>query len=742
MALTYSAGAGMAVTSFLVSETLGSQSQQTGNNTIVMSDIPSAVAAGYGGQVGDGTNGAGDSYLNRRIVIDIAGTPQERIVIADAAGTGTTRILTVHEDWDTNPVATTDICDVYYEYQDMLDGLGTGITLSTRSGFYELTRIITIGNGTDKAGMASHGGLALELADRGTADSFLVQNNGYFRSGYYVSGLPINGGVFAFIAKSDDEPGLSTAAGSESQFLDSLLWGQVALLSHISNATGDVVYAKTKLLKTTLETVLYGDTIDDLSVVGTSAATEITRVDDNTTCSAMTLINIEKLDSEADTAAETLTLSGVVFVNVPGYVDVRQNKTWNMIDPNWDVTTYTQLTWTGTNTGNELNDRRSVTAVVQESDGTKLENALVNIYENTTLGDLVLELSTDADGFASDSFIYLKHATNSVTTTYGGHSLQCGKWLFEPFVAAQVSSESFLGTIVLSPDNNIVQTTQATAKSAGSTVTWNEDTNPSSLFGFDTGSGTLVVGMIITFSGGAVGTITESKDGDSVSGVLHLKDCNATTIGATDTFSRTGGAAGTFSGTCNAAVSPIQLFSIWIDAQTLSYQTIYDYLAAIQNETTLTADGELIWEWCRNAQSQPLYSTGSSFFTERSNSKGIIIVDGGSGTVDYFTDDAGVTWTAPATVTVEVTVLDADTGLAIEFAHVHIYEDDYTTVVLSAATNASGVCSASYAYTTDQVVEGWARNVDFVADDYRPENISGIITASGLTLTVRLTPTS
>lgn len=737
MAITYSAGAGTAITSPAMTEVLATQAQQTGNNTVIVSDTLGNIG---GGNIGDGTVGVGDTYAGRLLIIDQnLSTEQIRFCSGDAAGTGTTRILTVSEDWDVNPVVTTNSIWVAYELGDIEDGgAGGGIGLNSKSGLWEFGRILTM-NSTGV--LFAKAGEAMELADRGAALNMLVESGGYFYGGYIAAGAPISGIELISFNGAAGEPSVQVASGGHLFINDSLIWSQKVPMQHECIEGCEAVYRRVKWLKTTEELLLYNAELDDCSVGGEGGTTEIVRVSPSTVCNGLTLLNVDTLDTVADTVAGTLTLSGVQFVGVTDFINVRNNKIWDLIDPIWDVTVYTDLVWVGS-TSNEVNDRRSVTAIVQEADGTLLENALVNIYENTQTADLLLELTTDAAGLAADSFIFREHLTNSVTNTYGGHSLQCGKWLFEPFVAAQVSSDKFLGTIVLSADNNIVQTTQATAKSAGSTVTWNEDTNPSAIFGFDTGSGTGLVGMIITFSGGATGEITEFKDGDSVSGVLHLKDRNATAIGATDTFSRTGGVGGTFSGTANASVNAVQEFAIWIDAQTLSYQTIYDYLAAIQTETTLTADGELIWEWCRNDQSQPLYSTGSSFFTERSNSKGIIIVDGGSGTVDYFTDDAGVTWTAPATVTVEVTVLDDSTGSAIEFAHVHIYEDDYTTVVLSAATNASGVASASYAYTTDQAVEGWARNVDFVADDYKPENISGIITASGLTLTVRLTPTS
>lgn len=711
MAITYSAGAGMAITSFCVSETLGSQAQQSGNNQIVFSNVPYSTA-GYGGNGGDGTNGAGDSYINRRVVIDIAGTPQERIITAEVAGTGNTRICTVHEDWDTNP-ATSDVADVYYEYADMEDGsAGTGIALSTKTGLWELSRIITIGNGTDKAGLASHGGQGLEMPDRGTSDNFLVQNNGYMRSGYYSAGLPINGGIFTHTPQADNEPAMSFSSGADAVFIDSLIWGQVAVLTTLSNSGASVTYDGTKLLKTTLECELYNDTIINSSIVGTALTTEIVRMDATTSINGLVLVNVQILDSAANTTTETLEASDVVFSGVPGYVDVRQNKTWNLIDPVWDVTTYTQLTWTGTNTGNELNDKRSVTAIVQEADGTKLQDAVINVYENTQLADLVVEISTDVNGAASSSFIYRKHATNSATTTYGGHALQAGKWLYKPFVSAQVSSEKFLGTIVLSSDPNIVQTTQATAKTDGSTMTWNEDANASELFAFTSGSGTLVDGMIITFSSGAVGTITTLMSGDSTAGEIHLKDRNATAIANTDTFSRTGGSAGTFSGTYTNDSK--QTFAIWVDGQDLGLQKVYDWMAAIMTETTLTATGELIWEWCRSAQTQALYATGSSFYTERSNGKGLIVVDGGAGTQDYYTDDAGGTWVPPTTINYSFTLSPSITSYEWR-----IYEDSVTageigTVELAGEESAT-VDNQTYIYSyssdTDIVVQ-------IIADGY------------------------
>lgn len=740
MSITYGSASGTEVLSFLVTQVLGSQAQQTGNNTIVLDNIPS-LATGYGGDVGVGTLGVGDTYAGRKIMIGRGGTIQEREVISDTAGTGSTRILTVDEDWDTNPVATTDTVDVYYELADIEEGGGSGgISLATRTGLWTLTRIITIGNGTDPAGLAMKGGQALECADRGTADSFLVSNNGFFRSGYYSGGLPISGCIFAMTAASDDEPCMSFASGADAVFLDSLIWGQVATLSQISNSGANVVYDKTKILKGTEECELYADIIINSSITGESKTTEIIRVDANTVCDGLTIEAMQVLDSAANTTTETLELSNVVFSGVPGYVDVRQNKTWNLIDPSWPVVTYTDLTWTGTSTGNELNDKRSVIATVQESDGTKLQNALVIIHEETQLADLVVEAVSDVNGLVDDSFIYKKHATNSVTTTYGAHALRIDKWGYLPFVADQVSTDKVLGSFTLGADSNIVQTTQATALTDGSGITWNEDTNPSSIIEFTGGSGGtigLAVNDTITGVGGATGIVTEIADGDGTAGKIHLKTRNATAYNVAGEVINNGADGWT----ANMTAASEQPFSIWLNANSKSYQTQHDYWAALTSETTLSATGELVHEWGRGQQARLIYRSGSSFFTERSNGKGVYIVDAGAGTLTYVTDDNGGTFTPSASVTIAVTVLDESTGLAIaSTARVYIADTATKTQIMAQAVNGSGVASLAYDYTIDVPIVGWARELDLTGTDYIQKDFSGTITASGFSQTVALTP--
>ena len=94
-------------------------------------------------------------------------------------------------------------------------------------------------------------------------------------------------------------------------------------------------------------------------------------------------------------------------------------------------------------------------------------------------------------------------------------------------------------------------------------------------------------------------------------------------------------------------------------------------------------------------------------------------------------------------VSVNVTVVDESTGVGIDLAHVQLYlTSDYTTEVLSGATNSSGVITGSWSGSTPVNVEGWARQMDILATDYEPADISGTIGTSGLSLTVKLKPLS
>lgn len=696
MAITYAAGSGTVVTTYAMNETLGDQTQQSGNNTVVVSDT---ISNAGNGQIGSGANGIGNSYVGRLLAINLGASQQVRRCISESAGTGTTYILTVHEDWDTNPVASTDTIHVCYELADVEDGgAGGGIALGAKTGLWELSNVLTIGDGTNPAGLQILGGSALEADDRGASIGFYILNAGDLYTGYEASGKPVNGGIVTGYNNTTGEPWIQFASGSRAFLFDSLLWAQL-VGQQLENANGSSsTYWGTKIISGTDEAIMFDATLIEASISGRGLSSEIVRVDAGTSTKGLVLSNVQTLNTASgDTSTETITLEGVSFSGVPDYINVNSNKTWNMIDPVWGVVDYTDLVWT-TTTANYVNDRSSVKVTVQEADGTKLSNALVNVYEHTQLQDLVLELLTDTDGYTEDSYIYKAHATGSTTTTYGGHAVQCGKWLYKPFVASQVSADAFAGVIVLSPDTNINETTQATAISDGSGVVWNEDTNPSSVIAFTGGSGGtvgLAVGQTITASpSGANGIVTAILSGDGAAGEIHLKTRNTTAFASGDTLSN--GADGW---TATYTASSQQDFSVWIEGNSKSVQTIYDYLAALQTQTTLSATGELIWEWCRHTQTQPLYTNGSTFWTDTSSGRGIIIVNQGGGTISYFNDDAGTPWYPPTSVTVEFKATD-NTGSPIDSVRVTAYRVSDDFEIINTITNASGIASTSYTGTT------------------------------------------
>lgn len=694
MTITYSAGTGTTITTFAADDIPAtSQTQQTGNNTVVMSDSFTNLS---NGNHGDGTNGVGATYVGRLVVVNPGASQQVRMCISQTTGTGTTYILTVHEDWDTNPT-TSDNVYVCYELADIEDGGASGgIGLGSKTGLWELSNDLIIGNATDLAGLQIVNGAALETDDNGANINSYVENNGCLYMGYEGAGAPINGGVCTAYNNTAAEPWMQFKSGSFGWIYDSFFWAQlVAQKLELVNGS-DITWWGSKIFSGTQELHLYDATLTDCTVAGRAAGTsEIVRIDAGTTVNGLVLSNVDTIDTVADTTTETLEIEGVIFSGVTDLINVRNNKTWNVIDPVWSATTYTDFVWVGS-TSNAVNDRRSIKATVQTPAGTKLQNANVIVYEGTQLDDLVLELNTDTNGYAADSFIYKAHATNSSTTTYGAHALRVDNWLYVPFVAAQTSTEAFNGVVTLLSDSNISETTQATAKTNGSGITWNEDTNPSSIIAYTGGSGTLSVGDTVT--GGtstADGVVTKIVSGDSTAGTVHLKTRDA------NNFSGTEGLSNGTGWTATLTSGSQQDFSIWIDGDTKTLQVIYDYLAALTSENTLTSTGELIHEWGRDSQGRALYATGSSFYTERSNAKGIFISDYGAGTVDYFTDDTGTTWTPPSTTTVTFTGMKDN-------SEVRVYLTGTSTAVAGIEDATSG--------TTDDRSFAWSTTASTVVD--------------------------
>lgn len=742
MAITYGASAGIGVTSPIVYETLGSQSGAAANEVILAtSAVTPSTHANYAGDVGDASTGTGpgDTYIGRLLCVR-EGTATEEVKMCVAeTDNGATITLQVNENWNTPPVSS-EVLSVSYTMDDLETGgtAGAGISYTTRSGQFILSNKLVVGNGTDFALIQLGPAESLEINDSGgsTDPDLEIVNNGMFCSGYLFLGVPVNGGYITS-DQDDTEQTWSCESGGFIRCLDTDLKIDVSDIQLDFQAGSDVIFNGVKNYQFTYGSNLFGSgSFSNVKWIGgLGGVNDYVYVAEEITIDTWNLVSTGGFNSEpADTSTESITLKDVIFINNFKYISLNSNKTYYAINPVWGATIYTDFTW-DTSTANYVYDQRSVEVTVQTAAGSALQNAMIIIYEGTILDDLVVESATDVNGKVDTAFTYKLHSTNSSTVTYGTHAFRVDKWLYSPFIATQTSTESRTGVVTLITDSAIVQTTQATALSDGSGITWNEDANPSSVIDYTAGSGTLLVGMILTGgTSGAVGTVTQIVSGDSAAGEVHLesRDGTAFTPGG-ESISRTGGTAGSWSATVTAASQ--QDFSIWIDGNSKSQQTIYDYFAALTSETTLSATGELVHEWGRDSQGRAFYSGADGFYTERSNGKGIFIVNYGGGTLEYYTEDDGGTWTPPTSVDVIFHAVDkADVN--IEGCQVSAYLTSDDSEVILTDTNASGLASTTFTKTTPAAIYYRYRKAS--PGDTKYINISGTGTIeSGTGLSVK-----
>lgn len=737
MATGITAGKPTTVNTYMVyCSGLGSQTQQTGNNTVVM---PYAITTTSGTQTYYGFIGTKyTGYAGRCIVINVAGTQQRRVVLSSTAGTGSTYILTVNRDWDTNPTST-DTASIAYDMDDLeTGGANTGVALGARTGTYDWTGILNIGDGTQYAGLYMGAGEGADIYDNGSTVSLLVKNNARLDVGYRTGTSSMSGGIFLFTHNTAAEPAIQFQSGSKGEFIDALLWGQIVAMFQ-ENASGSaVIYRATKFLSTTYGSTFFGSSLYDCSISGRSTANEFIRLNSGTTVDGLIVFQTAGLTTaSADTSTENITVRDVLFANNIDNIVINSNKTWYVINPTWSITTYNDslFNWL-TSTANYVYDQRSVDAIVQKTDGTLLQNANVLIYENTILADLVMETYTNSSGVAAGVFTYKLHSTNSSTTTYGGHALRVDKYGYMPFISTQSSSTAFSGTVVILLDSAVAEPTQATALTAGSGITWNEDTNASSVIEYTGGTGTLAVNDTVTGgSSGADGVVTKIVDGNSTAGTIHLKTRDANAFTGTESLSNGSGWTATLTSGSE------QRFSIWIGGNALAMQTIHDYLAALTSETTLSANGEKIHEWGRDSQARALYYGAGGFYTDRSYGKGIYITNVSNiGTVDYFTDNSGVAWEPPASVDVTITVRDKDNNL-LSGVQTAVYKTSDRAEILNMDT-VTGVASASYSGSTPVNVEVRCRKSSFGGGSetrYIPfSSVQTIQSGTGLALDVTL----
>lgn len=351
---------------------------------------------------------------------------------------------------------------------------------------------------------------------------------------------------------------------------------------------------------------------------------------------------------------------------------------------------------------------------------TSIEGIAMRVFgiEEQTTDELSIESSTGASGETA----LVEYTTRQFTQNGDGlnvvrhensdfKSYKYGKLPFVSIVG-NISSEQILDAIHL-PDIYQIQTTASTARTLGDTtniVEIQKQTNPASIIKYTSGSGTLTVGATVTGdTSGASGIVVEILEGDSIAGTVLLNSRNSITTFTNGEGLTESGTSSDWTGTYTAST---QTNYTWlINADSLTFQELYDYMNAKFDETPLDdltpSFMDTVAIWGRGEHGLPIQGTATSpnkFKTVRNTTSNqgwaIYGFSGGFGASSQFTSDDGTTFIPTATVTINVTCQSTATGNNISNVKVSIYDDPVSSgdsPIASGLTNGSGVFSTSLA---------------------------------------------
>ena len=461
-------------------------------------------------------------------------------------------------------------------------------------------------------------------------------------------------------------------------------------------------------------------------ILGATNTTASFRAIDGGTINASewTILNSDGFDSVDDAATETITVEDHNFAGLDRWVYVRDDKTWNLVNPAGGPITegdQTDITFE-VNDLNSVNEKYSLDAKVAQPDGTAITTGAVYLYEGLRLDDLVQELYADGSGLVSGSWTYKTFTDNGGTSltsvTDGNHALKAYAHGKNPFVAAITSNAKVDQTITLTTNSAISETVAATAISAGAGITLTRhatgetDTRAMKALAYDGGTGLFVAGETVS-GASASGTVLEVI-GDATSGLLVIESWNGTEF--VDNESLSGSASG-------AAVADNATFYeeyTWeIDCNALSLQTVYDYLSAKMAQNPLDAIIEQAIEWGIDENGFIMESTGSSYYTlNTSNSEGVWLTNRGTGTVDYMTADDGTLYYPPTSYSFTLTGLKANT-------EIRIYNSS-TGEAVAGIENSGTSFTYNYTYSGDINIY-----VVILHIDYKYQRLSGLTLSNG-----------
>jgi len=164
---------------------------------------------------------------------------------------------------------------------------------------------------------------------------------------------------------------------------------------------------------------------------------------------------------------------------------------------------------------------------------------------------------------------------------------------------------------------------------------------------------------------------------------------------------------------------------------------------AVNMPTLIIADDTMGWDCTESGYAATDGSTGNETIKVNVDT-GITLtvnVATGASTPTVYNTGAGTVSVVSGLITIAINVKDDSTGLNLESAHVWLGKDSDKSTIINGATDSSGNISTQITYPGSITpTVGWVRQMDLLGVDYTAKDISGDITSTGLSLSVRLTP--
>jgi hypothetical protein len=671
-----------------------------------------------GNVVGPPTDGTA-TYVGRLVHLDKGGAKDQVRYITAQSGTGPVT-CTVNEPWDSQP-ASGDAYGIPYVTTDM-DSKGNSFKeLLKRVTDWAAAAVIEVSSG---GGFALLDGHSIETVDNSSTTNadIVVYSGGSLYVGYLSGGKPVSGGYIVPTPAVDGELAFDIKSGGYGWLYDFFM---SAVKNNRSYFAGTVVMRRAKLFKCSYQMNLTGALeIYDSIIQGLEGGSEQVTVDGSTDIQSLVLVAVNGFDTDNDSSPDTITLKNVSFVNMAKFITVYDEKYWKIVNPVWtiDVDTQDQIDFVvSTPNGEYVQELFSFDTLITTPAGTAIQTARVLIYEGLLAQDVPHYGATDSLGeYSVDilkrEFTNPDEQTTTTTTSAGGpgivptvrgdFALHIYKHGYTPFIGALAVSEAIDQPIGLSVDNAVAETNQATALAAGSGITIEKhgtgetDTRPMKVLNYDGGTGSVPsVGETITqATSGASGTVVEYL-GTATEGTLVLDGWNGTEF--VNDLALSGGVSSFAAYAHLSGTGSFYDEYTWeINCNSLSLQTVYDYLAAFMASSPATYSQILdIVAWGEDEQSQMLYSGTSGYYTARNVNltEGVWLRNRGSGTVAYFTADDGTQYYPAVQYTHKLTGVRPGTEVTYMQGASEVFHVENVT--------ASGETNFTYVYAGDITVD-------------------------------------